>query len=143
MEVAEAMLGFIEFLEEIERNRQTVVIDGAHVECLVRRFGPRVRSMGVWNKTADGSVEVPMANIIAAAQRLGDESLREALEQLKTPGELTGILTRFSAAEQLIEELAQIHLQQFQCMAERFQEADDPTEIADLRRQISVELFGS
>jgi len=76
-----------------------------------------------------------MANIVAAAQRLGDRSFSDAVEQLKTPG---GI----SAAEQLINELAQIHLQQFDQIVGRFQDSTDSAEVDALRRQISTELFG-
>ena len=60
------MLTLIQFLEEIERNHQVVVVPGEEVERLVKRFGFKVRGMGVWNKTADGSVEIPMSNIIEA-----------------------------------------------------------------------------
>ena len=137
------MLKFIEFLEEIERNGQTVVIEGADVERLVERFGSQVRSMGLWNKTTDGSVEVPMANIIAAAEELGDRSLTEAVEQLKTPVELTGILNRSAAAEQLIETLARIHLQQFRRQVEGYQDSSDPSAVDRLRGHISKELFGA
>ena len=136
------MLGFIEFLEEIERSRRTVVIDRDQVVRLVARFGPQVRSVGLWKKSTDGSVEIPMANIIAAAQRLGDENLREAVEQLKSPEELARILDRSSAAEHLIEELARIHLGQFERLAVRFQESTDPAEVEAMRQRISTELFG-
>lgn len=48
------MLSLIPFLEEIEQSNQMVVLPSAEVERLVGRFGPRVRSMGIWNKTTDG-----------------------------------------------------------------------------------------
>jgi len=57
------MLSLIEFLEEIDRNDQKVVIPSEDVERLVERFGPRVRCIGHWNKTTDGSFEIPIANI--------------------------------------------------------------------------------
>jgi hypothetical protein len=42
------VLTFIGFLEELERNHQTVVIPGEEVERLVKRFGPVVRQIGLW-----------------------------------------------------------------------------------------------
>jgi len=73
------MLSLIPFLEEIEQGNQMVVLPAAEVERLVRRFGPRVRSMGVWNKTSDGSVEIPISNIAEAVKRLENQALTEAV----------------------------------------------------------------
>src|SRR5207244_553684 len=62
-----------------------VVIPGDEVARLVQRFGSKVREMGVWNKTIDGSVEVPMNNITETAATLENRVLAEAVEQLKSP----------------------------------------------------------
>jgi hypothetical protein len=53
------------------------------------------------------------------------------------------MLTRSSAAGQLIEALSKLYLQQFQRRVERYQEASDPIEAERLRREISHELFGA
>src|SRR5947207_3076729 len=117
------MLSLIEFLEEIERNHQTVTISPAEVQRLVQRYGTLVRSTGRWNRTSDGSVEVSMAHITKAVELLGDRTLTEALEQLKAP-EAHG--DRSPAAERLIEVLADLYLQAFQAKVERFQDMKDP-----------------
>ena len=134
------MLSLIQFLEEIEANHRTVTIPPAEVERLVMRYGPRVRSAGRWNRSGDGSVEVPMSHITMAVERLGDRTLAEALEQLKTP---EGRSHRDAAAEQLIELLADMYLQQFQKKVERFQNSQDPAEVEGLQQEIGQELFGS
>lgn len=137
------MLTFIQFLEELEKNNQAVVIPGDEVERLVERFGHTVRQMGVWNKATDGSVEIPMNQITEAVSSLGNKSLTEALEQLKTPVQFTDMLSRSSAAAQLIEALCRLHLEHFERRVLRFQESKDPAEVERLGDEISRELFGS
>ncbi|HXB67567.1 MAG TPA: hypothetical protein VNY05_04955 [Candidatus Acidoferrales bacterium] len=137
------MITFIQFLEEIERNHQTVVIEGAEVERLVESFGPEVRGIGVWNHGTDGSLEIPMSNITDAVRRLDDQVLAEAVTQLKAPERLTDILNTSSAAKQLIEALSKAHLQQFQRKVERYQDSNDPADVERLRDEISRELFGT
>ena len=137
------MLSLIQFLEEIERNHQAVVVPRDEVERLAQRFGAKVRGMGVWNKTGDGSVEIPMGNIIEAASTLDSRVLGEAVEQLKSPEQFTDMLNKSSAADQLIEALSRLNLQQFQRSVERYQESSDPAEVERLRSEISRELFGN
>jgi hypothetical protein len=134
---------FIQFLEEIERNHQTVIIEGAEVERLVENFGPEVRGMGVWNHASDGSLEIPMSNITDAVGRLDDQVLAEAVTQLKTPEHFTDLLNTSSAAKQLIEALSKTYLQQFQRKVERYQNSTDPAEVERLRNEMSRELFGT
>jgi hypothetical protein len=136
------MVTFLQFLEELEQNKLTVVIPGEEVERLAERFGPAVRSMGFWNKTGDGSVEIPMGNITEAARRLDNRVLTEAVEQLKSPQQFAAMLKSSSAAGQLIEALAQRYLEQFQSRVERYQGSDDPAEAERLRHEIARELFG-
>ncbi len=137
------MIQLVEFLEEIERNNQTVVIDGAEAERLVQRFGKQVRNIGIWNGATDGSITVPMSNITEAVQTLDNRVLTEAVQQLKTQESLTGILNHSSAAKQLIEALARVRLQQFERKVEQFQESDDSAETERLRREVSQELFSA
>ena len=137
------MTTFVQFLEELEQNKLTVVIGGEEVERLAERFGAAVRGMGVWNRAGDGSLGVPMANIAEAARTLDNRVLREAVEQLKSPEQFTDMLTRSSAAGQLIEALYKLYLRQFERRVERYQDASDPTEAERLRREISEELFGA
>ena len=137
------MLPFIEFLEEIERSNRTVVMDSAEVERLVKRFGNQVHGMGIWNHATDGSIEIPMSNITEAVQTLDNRMLTEAIAQLKTPEDLTGLLNHSPAAEQLIEALSRMRLRQFERKVERYQDTNDPAEVERLRHEISQELFGA
>jgi hypothetical protein len=137
------MLTLVQFLEELNQNKQIVVIPGEDVERLADRFGSSVRGMGFWNKSGDGSVEIPMNNITEAARTLDNRILSEAIEQLKSPGQFTDILNSSSAASQLIETLSKLCLQRFQRRVERFQHANDPVEAERLRREVSRELFGA
>jgi len=136
------MLSLIPFLEEIEQGNQMVVLPAAEVERLVRRFGPRVRSMGVWNKTSDGSVEIPISNIAEAVKRLENQALTEAVAQLKSSGQFADVLSESSAAGRLIEALASLQETQFKQKVERYQASGDPSEVERLRNEISRELFG-
>lgn len=133
----------MQFLEEVGRSKQVVVIPREEVERLAERFGSNVRTMGFRNKAGDGSVEIPMGNIMEAVQMLGNRALAEAVEQLKAPDQFAGILISSSAASQLIEELSKLHLRQFQRKVERYQDSTDPADVEQLRLEISRELFGA
>src|SRR6202042_3111091 len=108
------MLSLIPFLEEIEQGHQMVILPAAEVERLVRRFGSRVRSMGVWNKTSDGSVEIPISNFSEAVKSLDNEALTEAVAQLKSAGQFAEVLSESSAAGRLIETLSSLQEKQFE-----------------------------
>jgi hypothetical protein len=88
-------------------------------------------------------VEIPMGNIIEAVSTLDNRVLAEAVEQLKSPEQFTDMLNKSSAADQLIEALSRLNLQQFQRRVERYQESSDPAEVERLRSEISRELFGN
>jgi hypothetical protein len=138
------VLTFVGFLEELERNHQTVVIPGEELERLVNRFGPVVREIGVWQQGGEGSIELSTANIAAAARIVGDSVLTGALQQLKSPDEISGVLRGSShAAERLIEELHRLYRDQFERKVQRYQDTPDPAEAGRLWREISSELFGA
>jgi hypothetical protein len=142
------MLQFIDFLEELDHGNKAVRIERDQVERLVERFGDGVRGMGVWRHSTDGSVEVPMANIIEAVQAMGDGSLSAAVEEFRTPDRFAGFLNRSSAhnsspAAKLIESLAKLRLAQFERKVLRYQQCADSAEADRLRREISSELFGA
>jgi hypothetical protein len=105
------------------------VIPGEEVERLVKRFGPVVRQIGVWQQGTDGSIELSTANIAAAARIVGDSELTSALEQLKSPDEIPGVLAGSGhAAERLIEELHRLYREQFERKVRRYQDTPDPAE---------------
>jgi len=65
------MLQFTEFLEEIEHNDGTVVIDGRQAERLAAQFGPQVRTMGVWNQESTGPIEADRLRSEIGAELFG------------------------------------------------------------------------
>jgi hypothetical protein len=136
------MLSLIPFLEEIEQSHQIVVLPAADVERLVGRFGPRVRSIGVWNKTSNGSIEIPISNISEAVKTLDNQALTEAVVQLKSAGQFAEVLSESSAAGRLIETLSSLQEKQFEQKVERYQVSADSSEVQRLRNEISRELFG-
>lgn len=137
------MLTLIEFLEELERSNLAIALPAEEVERLAARFGSQVRSMGRWNHTTDGSVEIPIANITEAVQSLEGHILREAVLELKTPEQFTDLLRSTSAAGQLIEALSRLYLGKFQEKVIRFQESKDAAEANRLGQEVLSTLFGS
>ncbi len=136
------MLSLIEFLEEIDRHGPCVMIPATEVERLVERFGSAaVRGMGQWNKTTDGSVEVPIGNIAEAVKTIGNGALADAVAQLRSPEQFAAVVGGSSAAGRLIETLTEINHRHFREKVERFQESTDPAEVESLRDQILRELF--
>ncbi len=142
------MTTLIDFLQEIEQNRQAVALPAEEVERLVKVFGPAVRSMGFWNKSGDGSVEIPMNNVTEAARALGhvpresNASLAQVVSQLKSSGDFGGVVDH-TLASRFIETLAGLYLRQFQDRVERFQEAGEPAETDRLWNGIARNLFGA
>ena len=134
---------FIQFLTGLAQSQQTAIIAGPEVERLAQRFGSKVRGMGFWNSTGDGSVEVPMGNITEAAKRLGNQALTAAVEQLRSRGQFTDMLSASSAAGQLIEALHDLYLEQFQERVQPYQDSHDGVEAELLRHEISRDLFGA
>jgi uncharacterized protein with von Willebrand factor type A (vWA) domain len=99
--------------------------------------------MGVWRHSTDGALELAAADVAEAAKSIGSSALTEAVRQLKTPDEFTGILTRSSAAVRFIEELGRLHLSRFESKVRLFQDSQDQDEVLRLKDQISRELFGA
>jgi hypothetical protein len=136
------MTTLIDFLEELEQSRQTVVLPADDVERLAKLFGPAVRSIGFWNKSGDGSVEIPMNTVTEAARALDNGSLGRAVAELKSSGDFAGMMDH-TLAGRLIEKLASLYLWQFQDRVERFQASSDPGEADHMWGEISRELFGA
>jgi len=137
------MLTFVEFLSELERGSQTIVIPREEVERLVARLGPIVRQMGVWRHGTDGSLEVSVADVAEAARAIGGPVLTEAVGQLKGPEQFAGILDGSCAAARLIAELGRLHRERFEQKVRCYQESKDPAEVQKLASEISQELFGA
>jgi hypothetical protein len=138
------VLTFVGFLEELERSHQTIIVPPEEVERLVQRFGSSVRQMGVWRHTTDGALELSTSEIAVAVRLVGDTVLTDALQQLRSPNELAGVLDRSGcAALRLIEELGRLHQEHFEQKVQRYQDTDDTEEAQALGEEILRELFGA
>jgi hypothetical protein len=74
---------------------------------------------------------------------VGNPVLAEAVQQLKSSEEFTGVLDHSCASARLIEELGRLHRTQFEQKVRNFQESKDPAEVQRLASEISHELFGA
>jgi len=134
------MLTFIQLLEDLADTGRTIRIPASEVDRLVDRFGARVRQMGRWNASSDGSLEVPVSVVSEAAIQLGIDTLTEAVEQLKE-AQFTKALESSSAVA-LIESVAGLYSRDFRDLMTRYQETSDPARAIRLRDQLVHEIFG-
>ena len=130
----------IQFLEELADTERAITIPANEVERLVERFGDRVRRMGRWNASGDGSLEIPVCVIREAATQLGAHSLTEAVRELKT-GQFTKMLETSSAVS-LIEKATEAYHRHFRGLMNRYQSAKDRDAATQLRDQLVREIFG-
>ena len=134
------MATFIEILEEIAGASPVISIPLPDVDRLVHRFGDRVRQMGRWNVSTDGSLDIPIAVIREAALDLESPTLVDALKEIKT--ESFAELMESSAAILLIQKISESYSRYFRRMMNRYQTETDPAETANLRDQLVREVFG-
>lgn len=132
-------LTFIQYLEELVAE-QAVKIPADELDLLVARFGDRVRQMGRWNVSGDGSLEIPVNVVREAATQLESHTLMEAVQALKT-GQFAEMLNS-CAAVSLIERITDVYRVYFRDLMNRYQSTDDPSEAVRLRDQLVKEIFG-
>ena len=131
---------FTQYLEELVTER-TVTIPAEELDRLVARFGDRVRQMGSWNVSGDGSLEIPVPVIREAATQLESDALMDAVQALKTE-QFTEML-HSSAALSLINRITDAYQVYFTDLMNRYQNTNDPSEEVRLRDQLVKEVFGS
>jgi len=131
---------FIEILEEIASAKPVISIPRDEVDRLVRRFGNRVRLMGRWNASTDGSLAIPITVIREAALALGNQELLDALSEIKRES-FTGAMES-SAAIMLIEKTREAYEHYLRWTMSRYQNSTDPAETVRLRDQLVREVFG-
>ena len=131
---------FIELLEEIAGTRPVISIPPAEVDRLVGRYGHRVRQMGRWNVSTDGSLDIPIAVIREAAMGLGSQALLDAVTEIKS--ESFTRLLESSAAVLLIEKIREAYDRHFRQIMQHYQNAANPAEAEQLRDQVVREVFG-
>jgi hypothetical protein len=131
---------FIQLLEELAEAEQTITIPAGEVEQLVSRFGDRVRQMGRWNASGDGSLDIPLSVVREAAGQLAADSLVEAVQELKA--ENVTRMFKSSSAMSLIEKIAEVYHRHFRDLMTRYQDTKDPSETTRLRDRLVGEIFG-
>jgi len=131
---------FIELLEEIATAKPVISIPADEVDRLVQRFGSRVRQMGRWNVSTNGSLDIPVTVIREAALSLGSRAVLDAITELKTDS-FTRLLDS-SAASLLIDEIRDAYQRYFRQMMSRYQEATEAPEMTRLRDELVREVFG-
>jgi hypothetical protein len=137
---AGSMLTFIQLLEDLADTGRTIRIPESDLDRLVDRFGDRVRQMGRWNASSDGSLEVPVSVVREAAIRLGIDALTETVEELKEEQFTKALET--SSAVAVIESIADLYRRDFRDLMTRSQETSDPAQAIPLRDQLVHEVFG-
>jgi hypothetical protein len=110
-----------------------IEVPAVEVDALAARFGDRVRRMGRWNVSTDGSLDIPIAVIREAATELGGRALLDAVTEFK--------LESF-AAVLLIEKICETYERHFRKLMQRYQNAKDPVEMTQLRDRLVREVFG-
>ena len=131
---------FIQILEEMADAKPVISIPAAEVDRLVRCFGDRVPSLGRWNASSDGSLDIPIAAIREAAAELGNQALLDALTEIKS--ESFTRLIESSAAVQLIEQIREAYERHLRRLMNSYQDSSNPAEAARLRDQIVRQIFG-
>jgi hypothetical protein len=131
---------FVQFLEELADSKKTISISASEVSRLVDRFGDRVRLMGRWNASTDGSLDVLVSAIREAATELGNDTLTRAVEELKA--DHFARMLEGSSAISLIEKVAEAYRRQFRELMTAYQNAGEPEETIRLRDQLVSEVFG-
>src|SRR6266568_2735558 len=74
------MLTFVQLLEELAK--QDVSLSPSEVQRMIERYGNKTLQMGTLNE--DGSLSVPIECIVEAAQSLGNQTLSDAVEGLRS-----------------------------------------------------------
>lgn len=134
------MASLTEFLEELADVERTINVPPEEVERLVGRFGDRVRLMGRWNISGDGSLQIPMSVLREAAGQLGGQALLDAVQD-PTAAYFARWLESSSAAA-LIEKTAELYGARFRELMTLYQETSDEAEAARLRDRLVREVFG-
>jgi hypothetical protein len=131
---------FIELLEGIAAANPVISISASQLDALAMRFGDRVRQMGRWNVSTDGSLDIPAAVIHEAAMDLDGQRLHDALREIKA--EAFNELLESSPAVLLIDRIRDAYERHVRRIMDRYQGTASASEAAQLRDQLVREIFG-
>src|SRR6266571_119910 len=107
------MLTFVQLLEEL--TTQEVSLSPAEVRRIVERYGEKTLHMG--NLQQDGSLAVPVDCIVEAVQSLGNRTLVEAVEALRSER----VVPMLESVESLVDRVAEARKQKLSKLIDEFQ----------------------
>ena len=128
------MLTFVQFLEEL--TQQEAALSAAEVQRMVDRYGQRTLHMG--NLQEDGSLTVPVDCIVEAVQSLGNRTLTEAVEGLRSEQ----VVPMLELVESLVERVAEARKRKLSRMIDEFQSTPDDVKAHQQWKEIEKMIFG-
>jgi len=128
------MLTFVELLEGLAK--QDITLIPAEVERMTERFGNKTLQMGTLNE--DGSLSVPVECIVEAVQSLGNQTLIEAVEGLRTEQ----FLPMLESVESLFERVSEAKKRKIASLTRAVQDAPSESEAKAHWQKLQHLMFG-
>lgn len=128
------MLTFVELLEGLAR--QDVTLLPSEVQRMIERFGNKTLQMGTLNE--DGSLSVPIECIVEAVQSLGNQTLIEAVEGLRTEQ----VMPLLESVESLVERVSEARNGKIASLTRAVQDASSETEAKAHWQKLQHMMFG-
>jgi len=128
------MLTFVELLEGLAK--QDITLVPAEVERMTERFGNKTLQMGTLRE--DGSLSVPIECIVEAVQSLGNQTLIEAVEGLRTEQ----FLPMLESVESLVERVSEAKKRKIASLTRAVQDAPSETEAKAHWQKLQHLMFG-
>ena len=128
------MLTFVELLEGLAK--QDITLIPAEVERMTGRFGNKTLQMGTLNE--DGSLSVPVECIVEAVQSLGNQTLIEAVEGLRTEQ----FLPMLESVESLVERVSEAKKRKIVNLTRAVQDAPSESEAKAHWQKLQHLMFG-
>ena len=128
------MLTFVELLEGLAK--QDVTLIPSEVHRMIERFGNKTLQMGTLNE--DGSLSIPIECIVEAVQSLGNQTLVEALEGLRTEQ----FMPLLESVESLVERVSEARKRKIASLTRAVQNAPSETEAEAHCQKLQHLMFG-
>src|SRR6266576_876910 len=128
------MLTFVELLEGLAK--QDVTLIPSEVQRMIERFGNKTLQMGTLNE--DGSLNVPIDCIVEAVQSLGNQTLVEAVEGLRTEQ----FMPLLESVESLVERVSEARKRKIASLTRAVQNAPSETEAKAHWQKLQHLMFG-
>jgi len=128
------MLTFVELLEGLAK--QDVTLVPSEVHRMIERFGNKTLQMGTLNE--DGSLNVPIDCIVEAVQSLGNQTLIEAVEGLRTEQ----FMPLLESVESLVERVSEARKRKIASLTRAVQNAPSEAEAKAHWQKLQHLMFG-